>query len=358
MPATVTANLETLTVQRHDRTSIAGHLQKWRSEFLADRWPSLAGDPRWLPVLQRGLRQTPYCLEAQQHGRTVGLLPLMHVKSLLFGSFLVSLPYINSAGVIADSDHIAARLIDDAVRLADRLNVQYLELRHEILIEHPKLTVTRTDKVHMRLELPANADALWNRFQPKVRNQIRKGEKQEFALCWGGAEQLDDFYAVFARNMRDLGTPVFSRRLFSAILSEFRDEAELCVLRDAHRPVAAALLLHGPGTTEVPSASALREYNSANANMWMYWQLLRRAVERGQAVFDFGRSSVDSGTYRFKKQWGAQPHAAVWQYHVRRGDVGELRPDNAKYRMMIRAWQKLPVWTSKLIGPPIVRGIP
>lgn len=355
---TVTTNTELISVERHDAAAMAARLAAWRRTFLAGRLPAVAGDPRWLPVLATGLRQAPYCLEAQENGRTVGLLPLVHVKSLLFGSFLVSLPYINSAGVIADSDRVAARLIDEAVLLADQLDVRYLELRHEQRREHVSLTHDRTDKVHMRLALPATADALWNSFHPKVRNQIRKGEKQGFTISWGAAEQLDDFYAVFARNMRDLGTPVFSRRLFAAILTEFRDEAELCVLRDGRRPVAAALLLHGATVTEAPSASSLRAYNASNANMFMYWQLLGRTVERRQAVFDFGRSSVDSGTYRFKKQWGAQPHPAVWQYYVRRGDIGELRPDNAKYRLLVSAWQKLPVWTSKLIGPPIVRGIP
>jgi hypothetical protein len=102
----------------------------------------------------------------------------------------------------------------------------------------------------------------------------------------------------------------------------------------------------------------LREYNSANANMLMYWHLLERAIERGQRTFDFGRSTLDGNTYRFKKQWGAEPHPAVWQYYVRRGAVGDMRPDNSRYQRMIRTWQRLPVWATRWLGPPIVRGIP
>jgi hypothetical protein len=110
--------------------------------------------------------------------------------------------------------------------------------------------------------------------------------------------------------------------------------------------------------TEVPSASSLKEYNPTNVNMLMYWHLLQRAIERGQQVFDFGRSTIDGATFRFKKQWGADPHAATWQYHVLRGVVGEMRPDNPKYQRAIRIWQRLPLAVTRWLGPIVIRGIP
>src|SRR5262249_25684722 len=155
-------------------------------------------------------------------------------------------------------------------------------------------------------------------------------------VAWGGIDLLPEFYVVFSQNMRDLGTPVYGRGLFASILKHFPAEAELCVVRAERRPASAALLLHGRGVTEVPSASSLRQYNSTCANMLMYWNPLDRAIQRGQAVFDFGRSTVDGSTYRFKKQWGAVPEPAVWQYYPRRGDVGDLRPDNPRYQRLIR----------------------
>ena len=179
-----------------------------------------------------------------------------------------------------------------------------------------------------------------------------------FAIAWGGVELLEDFYTVFSRNMRDLGTPVYSKKLFEAILRHFPQQSEFCVARLENRPVASALLIHDHQRTEVPSASSLREYNSTNANMVMYWHLLARAIERGQQVFDFGRSTIDSNTYKFKKQWGAEPHPSVWQYHVRKGSVGDMRPDNSKYGMAIRVWRKLPLPLTQWLGPGIVRGIP
>jgi FemAB-related protein (PEP-CTERM system-associated) len=341
-----------------------------RGEALAERRPHLEGYvrqaaqvppgrlPCWLPVLAEGLRHTPYCIEAVQGGRTCGLLPLAYVSSLLFGRFLVSLPYLNSAGVLADDPATAGGLIDSAVSLADELNVRYLELRHEQPVEHPALSERMTGKVHMRLALPARADELWDRLPAKVRNQVRKGQKCQLTTAWGGAGLLGEFYDVFSRNMRDLGTPVYGRRLFDALLRHLPDGAEFCVVRSEARPVAAALLLHGTGVTEVPSASSLREFNPTCANMLMYWHLLERAVQRGQAVFDFGRSSVDGNTYRFKKQWGAEPFPATWQYYVRKGTIAAVRPDNPRYGRMIRLWRRLPLALTRLLGPAVVRGIP
>lgn len=319
---------------------------------------ALSRDLGWLKVLRSGLGHTPYCLEARSEGQTTGVLPLALVKSWLFGKHIVSLPYLNAGGVIADDAESGRCLVDAAVVLADEFDVRHLELRHEEPIEHPALTHQLTSKVHMRLALPATADELFQRLNGKVRNQVRKGQKSELTVSWGGEEMLADFYDVFARNMRDLGTPVYGQELFRSVLREFGTGAELCVVRAGDKAIAAGLLLHGAGITEVPSASSLREFNSTCANMLLYWHLLTRAIERGQSVFDFGRCSIDGNTYRFKKQWGAEPAPATWQYYVRKGDPTAMRPDNPKYQRFIRCWQRLPVWLSRWLGPRIVRGIP
>lgn len=312
----------------------------------------------WPGILREGLGHQSYCLSALEGNRLAGYLPLALVSSRLFGRFLVSLPYLNSGGVVTENDDVAGSLIGSAVRLADDLDVRYLELRHERRYDHPALTHEITGKVHMRLSLPDTADALWERLKAKVRNQVRKGREHKLSVNWGGEELLAEFYDVFSRNMRDLGTPVYGRRLFQAIIRQLPGQAELCVVRCGPRAVAAALLVHGYGVTEVPSASSLRRYSSTNANMLMYWHLLQRAIERGQQTFDFGRSTVDGNTFRFKKQWGAEPHPAVWQYYVRRGTVGDMRPESPRYRHFIRVWQRLPLGLTRLIGPSIVRGIP
>jgi serine/alanine adding enzyme len=320
--------------------------------------PLSGRQPEWLGVMARTFRHTPYCLEAVEAGKTRGVLALAHVRSLLFGRFLVSLPYLNYGGVLADDELTARKLIDGAMKLADSLDVRYLELRHEQALEHPALVGGTSNKVHMRLALPRSAGELWDRLPAKVRNQARKGQKNGLTVTWGREELLPDFYDVFSRNMRDLGTPVYGRGLFRCILEQFADSSELCVVRLDSRAVAAALLLRGRGVTEVPSASSLRPYNHTCANMLLYWHLLERAVQRRQEVFDFGRSTPDSNTYCFKKQWGAVPHPAQWQYYLRQGSYSAMRPDNPKYQRWIRLWQRLPASLTRLIGPLIVRGIP
>jgi FemAB-related protein (PEP-CTERM system-associated) len=348
-----------LRVEVRTHATLPAGLESLAAFALADRPGPLSAHPAWLTVLRRALGHDVYALDAVSHGRTVGYLPLAHVRSLLFGQYLVSLPYLNSNGVVAKSAGVRARLIDRAVELADELGVKHLELRHETPTAHPALGHTNASKVHMRLALPGTAEALWKGFDAKVRNQIRKAEKSNFTMAWGGVELLEPFYAVLGRNMRDLGTPVYGRSLFATILTTFPGDAELGVLSTPEgMPVAAALLLHGPGVTEVPTASSLREFNATCANMLLYRHLLDRAVARGQRVFDFGRSTTDGPTFKFKKQWGAVPHPAAWQYYSRTGGVSDARPDNPKYRKAIELWQKMPVWLTDAIGPAIVRGIP
>ena len=341
-----------------DAPNLAGHEARLEAYILRGKRVPLSRHPAWLTVLAQGLGHTPYMLEAVEAGETCGMLGLAYVRSLLFGRFLVSLPYLNYGGVLADNDRAAGALVNGAVRLADELGVRYLELRQGRAIEHPALTQRMSSKVHMRLALPDSPGTLWDRIPGKVRNQVRKGQKSGLTVAWGGEDLLGDFHDVFSHNMRDLGTPSYGRGLFQSILRQFPERAELCVVRAGERAVAGALLLHGWGVTEVPSASSLRQYNHTNANMLMYWHLLERAVQRRQEVFDFGRSSQDSNTYRFKKQWGAEPEPAEWQYYVRNGSATDMRPDNPRYQRRIRVWQRLPLWLTRLIGPAIVRGIP
>jgi FemAB-related protein (PEP-CTERM system-associated) len=333
-------------------------LRRWSSVLTRRKSLPLSYHPGWLTILKSGLGHTPYCLKVLEGGETRGLLPLAYVRSVLFGRFLVSLPYLNYGGVIADDESIAHLLIDRAVELADRLDVRSLELRHERAVDHPMLVQRPGAKVHMRRPLPTSVDALWKDLASSVRNQVRKGQKSGLTIAWGGEDLLSEFYDVFSRNMRDLGTPVFGRGLFRATIRTFPDRAEFCVVRLGDVPVAAALLLHGQGVTEVPSASSLRRYNPTCANMLMYWHLLERAVERGQSSFDFGRTTPEGNHYNFKKQWGASSGPAEWQYYVRRGTASDMRPDNPRYRAFIRCWQRLPVCWTRWLGPAIVRGIP
>lgn len=315
-------------------------------------------DPRWLRVLAAAFGRRAWMLEARDGERLVGVLPLILVNSLIFGRFLVSLPYLNWAGVIAETPAAAAALVQQAVQLADEHDVRYLELRNEHPVDHAALVVGSSSKVQMRMPLDSSLDAAWKNLKSVVRTQVRKGDKQEFSSRFGQLELLDDFYHVFAHNMRDLGTPVYPRALFGTMLKEFNQEAELCVVYHNNQPAAGAVVIHLANTTEVPSASCLRAFRSTAINSWMYWKMIERAVAKGKQTFDFGRSTLDGGTFQFKKKWGAEPLPVGWQFYRRRGGETDMRPEGGKYAAAIRAWKKLPVPLTRWIGPWIVRGIP
>jgi FemAB-related protein (PEP-CTERM system-associated) len=347
-----------LEIRLHTGPDLAAALPRLTAYVGRSGESPLSLHPAWLPILQQALGHTPYGLEAAEGDRARGFLPLAYMRSFLFGRFLVSLPYLNYGGVQADNEDIARQLLGRAVTLADDLGVRYLEVRHVRSTEHPALNHVTSTKVHMRRPLPQTPGKLWERLSAKARNQVRKGQKHGLTVAWGGHDLLPEFYAVFSHNMRDLGTPVYGRGLFRRILEQFPREAELCVVRADGRAVASALLLHGWGVCEVPSASSLRRFNGTCANMLMYWHLLERAIQRGHATFDFGRSTPDSTTFRFKKQWGAEPQQAVWQYYLRGGIPDEMRRENPRYQRFIRIWKRLPVRLTRLLGPRIVRGIP
>jgi len=281
---------------------------------------------------------------------------------------------------VSRSEAVADALLNRAVELAADRGVRYLEVRdHSQTFDPPGLPDAMSAKVRMVLDLPSippqgeGADA--GRFESakeavlaslksKVRSQVRKGDQNDFAVTFAGEESLNAFYDIFARNMHDLGTPVYGKALFREILRHLPGQAEFVVVTHAGTPAAAALLIHDSGNdhrpayTQVPSASCLSEFNKFNTNMWMYWQLIARAIERGSQQFDFGRSSEGSGTYKFKKQWGALPQPTTWRYHLREGSLSDMRPDNPSNQRKVELWKKLPVWLTRLAGPTIVRGIP
>ncbi|MFN3438995.1 MAG: FemAB family XrtA/PEP-CTERM system-associated protein [Acidovorax sp.] len=311
----------------------------------------------WQTVLHKSFGHTSHHLVAKRAGHVVGALPLVQLNSALFGNFLVSLPFLNYGGVLAQDGEVHTKLLEQAVTVARDLACSHLELRETA----PSATwPMRTDKVSMWLPLPATKEALWAQIGSKLRAQIKKGLGQGLTFDMGGVELLDDFYRVFSTNMRDLGTPVYAKRFFEIVLKEAPGQPELVLGRDAQgRPVAGALVLRHGARMEVPWASTLRRANGLNANMALYWTMLSHACEAGCSAFDFGRSTVDANTHRFKKQWGASAVPLYWHYWMADGTaIPQINPGNPKYRMAIAAWKRLPVVVANRLGPYISRTLP
>lgn len=311
----------------------------------------------WLDVIGTVFGHETTYLVAETSRGVAGVLPLVFFRSVLFGRFSVSMPFLNYGGVLADSPDAERALLDRAIEETRKAGGSHLELRHRR--QHFSALTPKRHKVAMELALASNVDLQWTALDRKVRNQVRKGEKSALEAATGGQELLPEFYEVFARNMRDLGTPVYGAGFFREVLATFPNETRVFSVRLNGRPVAASLVHWHRGTIEVPWASALREFNALSPNVFLYWQMVRFAVERGFRTFDFGRSTPDEGTYHFKKQWGAEPRELVWEYWTREGNpVPEINPKNPKFARAITTWQRLPVKVATALGPFIVRNIP
>ena len=311
----------------------------------------------WKEVIEKSFGWSTYYLLAEEEGEVRGLLPLVWQKSAFFGSFLTSVPYLNAGGVLAENEEAKEALVAEAIALTRKTKARYLELRHRL---NPALNLpTRSHKVAVVLPLKGDQESLWAALPHKVRTDIRKGTKSELRADFGGREFLDDFYRVFARNMRDLGTPVYGRRFFAEILRVFPDDSFICRVRHGDTTVAASFLTGHAGTLEAVWSSSRYDYLAMRPNMFLYWSILCFASERGFRLFDFGRSTIGSGTHRFKKQWGTEDVPLFWAYWLPEGDsLPELNPENPRYRLAIRLWQYLPVPMTKLIGPPIAKRLP
>lgn len=330
----------------------------WERFVAAHPRGSIYHSAKWASLIEDVFgHETRYWLARDPSGQLAGVLPLVRLKSRLFGDYQVSMPYFNYGGALGLSEEIEAQLMQAAAEQAAADGSRHIEFRD--CQRRDGDWPAREDKVVMQLDLPADAEALWKAVGSKLRAQIRRPAKEGAEAVHGGAELLDEFYRVFSRNMRDLGTPVYPRRFFAAIIETFPNQVTLVVVRFRGEAVAAGFLLGQGDRVEIPWASSIKEHNRLGVNMLLYWHALKTCIERGFKTFDFGRSSVDSGTYRFKKQWGAQAVQLYWHYWLGRGgQLPNLTPNNPKYRLAIRAWQRLPLPIANRLGPHIVKNLP
>jgi serine/alanine adding enzyme len=304
------------------------------------------------------------CLYAWAHdsgGSLAGILPLVSVRSLLFGRFLVSMPFLNYGGPVGKAS--ARELLAAwAVERARGTRVDLLELRSRSAagdppVPHPEVALTER-KVSVVLELPDDPEVLWeDGLRSKVRSQVRRPMKEGLEARFG-AEQVAPFYEVFVRNMRDLGTPVLPRGLFEALPRVFGERVEFGVIYLGDEPVAAGCGFECAGEFEITWASSLREHSRVAPNMLLYWRFMERAIERGAGAFNFGRCTPDSGSHRFKSQWGGVDEPLPWTAWSPSARTATPNPDQGKYALAVRAWQRLPLEVTRVLGPPLARRIP
>jgi serine/alanine adding enzyme len=314
----------------------------------------------WRDILQCTFRHRCWYLMARNDSATRGVLPLVEMQSALFGHFFVSLPFLNYGGILADTPDCEEALAIAATQLAQQRKARYIELRQSFSGTNWAQAGWKLRQHKVSLVVPLNADpeSHWSDLSSRLRGKVRKAAKSGATFSVGRAEMLEDFYRVFASNMRDLGTPVYSAALFRNVFRLFSDAAVLLVRR-AGRPVAAAIALRRGNRVELPWICSDYSQPSSNVNEFLYWNAIRWCCQSGACELDLGRSSINAGTYLFKKQWNPDVRPLFWYYWLgSRTEFPNFSPNNPKYALAVRWWKRMPLGLANLVGPLIVRNIP
>jgi FemAB-related protein (PEP-CTERM system-associated) len=313
-------------------------------------------------VVRKAYGLKPVYLEARsEQGAIAGILPLVRFRGLSANLELISMPFLDSGGVLTRDPAAEQALLDAALELVREQSASALELREIAAggeidgVEDPEQT-----RVDLVLALESDEDAQWQALRAKVRNQTRKAENEGLSIApRHDARLLADFYGPFCRNMRDLGSPVHSERFFAEAAEAFGDRLRVIVTRLGDRPVGGLVAIDFAGAVTVPWASTLREDRHRCPNNQIYWEALRWAIERGAREFDFGRSPIGGGTYRFKRGWGAEERPLAWKRLSPAGDrlAAKAAGDSALLRRLSAIWSRLPVPLTARLGPPLRRRI-
>ena len=309
---------------------------------------------RWREVISEAFGHECIYLAARESSQLVGILPLVRVRSVVFGHYLVSMPFLNYGGPLGSARAISA-LVEAAVALARKGGVKLLELRSRVPLDIPLNASHR--KVTVVLDLPDEPDQLFAQFEPKLRAQIRRPQKEGVVVRFGH-DQIKPFFSVFSRHMRDLGTPTQPLTLFTSIARHFPNDCWIGCAYLGDVPVAGGIGFRFGQEFEMTWASALRAYNRTAPNMLLYWSFIHRAIEDGARVFNFGRCTPGGGPHRFKMQWGGREEALWWYCFPSTASASIPSPHTGPFRFGPRIWRRLPAAIATALGPPIVRYIP
>ncbi len=314
----------------------------------------------WAQVLARAFGHVPHYLVAERGGTIAGVLPLLHMRSLLFGNVLASTPFCVYGGPLADDRETFVALCDAAAALREQVRASALELRFQQPPAEdwldPAGWPARDDLyVTFRRAIAADDEANLKAIPRKQRAMVRKGIER--GLASRVDRDVDGLHRIYAESVRNLGTPVFSRRYFRLLHEHFRERMDVLTVLDAGMPVAAVLNFYWRDEVLPYYGGGTAAARASHANDFMYWEVMRRAAARGCRLFDFGRSKHGTGAFAFKKNWGFTPTPLVHRYSLAQGtEIPDHNPLNPKYRLFIAAWKRLPLAVANLAGPFVVRG--
>lgn len=331
--------------------------QNWDAYVLAHREGTIFHTIAWRSAILSAFgHPSPYYLAEDGEQNIKGILPIIQLKSRLFGNILSSVPFASYGGPLADDDQVFTLLMDLAKQVAAEYSCDYLELK----FQYPKPTGLPGTNLYWAFikELSADHETNMKAIPRKQRAMVRKGINSGLRARYT-PDFLPQFYDIFAENVQRMGTPVYPITWFASLLQTFGDAAELMVIEHQGRIISGVLSFYYKDTV-LPyyAASSMKERVHA-PNDFQYWELMRHAVDRGCAFFDYGRSKTDTGPFHFKKHWGFTPIPLHYQYLLHNLEKKpEINPTNPKYRLKIEAWKRLPGSLARWLGPNIVKYIP
>jgi FemAB-related protein (PEP-CTERM system-associated) len=314
----------------------------------------------WKRVIENTFGHQGHYFLALKNGNIKGILPLFLMQSRIFGSHLISLPFLDRAGILADDDHIAALLCDKAIALAREEQVDFLEIRNEHPLDHNDLK-TVTHKAAFVLPLHNGLENIWKKgLKKNVKNKIRIALKNQVEIKIDDTIQfVEDFYKVYCINMKFLGTPVYPKEFFLNMRKEFAENIKIFLAFSENNLIGAKILFFFKDTLYFIIQASLRKYVELHPNNLLYWTAIEYAYKHEMKYCDMGRSNIDSGPYNFKKQWGPEIYPLYWQYYLYKSkQIPRLNPTNPKFSLAINIWKRLPLWLTRLVGPLISKHIP
>lgn len=332
----------------------AGEEQPWDEYVLENSGGTFFHLSDWKAVIEKAFGHRTYYLAARRRNAIRGILPLTHVKSALFGSSLVSNAFCVRGGIVSSSADADTALRQYTFALAKSLNVDRIEFRSAAA--QSDWIVKGGIYANFRRPIESDDDKNLKAIPRKQRAVLRK------AIAADMRSEIDSdssrLHDIYARSVRRLGTPVFSRRYFQLLKERFGKRADIVTVIASGKPVASVLNFYFRDEVLPYYGGGLSEARRFGGNDFLYWEVMRRAAERGYRVFDFGRSKIGTGSYDFKRNWGFEPEPLRYEYlPLGKGGLPDISPLNPKYRLAIEVWRRLPLPVTKLVGPVIVRGI-
>ena len=317
------------------------------------RFFHLAG---WRKIIEEAFGFKTFYLFAVRGGQMTGVLPLTYIRSRLFGNRLISNAFAMYAGPVSSDDESRQELEGEAENLMQALAVPVLEFR-SMTADRPEWA-TRSDLyVTFRKTLAPTVQENLKSI-PSGQSTIIRNRAGRHGLYSEIDESIDRFYPIYAESVRNLGTPVYSKKYFEALKHVFSNKCDIVTVSYGQKAVASALNIYFRDEVMTLYVGGTVPARGLGANVFMFWEVMRRACERGYRVFDFGRSKIGTGSYTFKRNWGLQPTPLAYQYRLATGhQIPDQNPLNPKYHLLISAWKRLPLPVANLLGPPIVKRI-